>query len=110
MPDITIPPTGGSRRAPHGFDRAFGCGASQPSRPSRALIVWFGCVESAGAPPRAHKSEAVLRRNIRLTRETMYRLCSRHYHLVHYNTNFTHFEAAACGLRAAAVAGQKGME
>jgi len=27
---------------------------------------------------------------------------------VHYNTNFTHFEAAACGFRAAAVAGPKG--
>jgi hypothetical protein len=32
----------------------------------------------------------------------MYRLCSRHYHLEHYNTNFTHFEAAALRVAAAA--------
>jgi hypothetical protein len=32
----------------------------------------------------------------------MYRLCSRHYHLGHYNTNFTHFEAAALVVAAAA--------
>ena len=30
---ITIPPTGGSRRAPHGVDRASGCGTFSPADP-----------------------------------------------------------------------------
>ena len=92
--------------APPWFDRAPGCGAIDPAN-HVALIVWFGCAESAGAPPRAHQSEAVLRRNIRLTRATMYRLCSRHYHPQNHNTNFTHFEAAACSFAAAGRQGQR---
>jgi len=39
----------------------------------------------------------------------MYRLCSRHYHLGHYNTNFTHFEAAAVGVAAAGVPAPPGL-
>src|SRR5262245_54468869 len=99
---ITIPPTGGSRRAPHGVDRAPGCRALA-QRPSRALIVWFGRVESAGAPPRAHiQSEAV---RVGISASPAKR-CTDFVHATtictDYNTNFTHFEAAACCFAVAA--------
>src|SRR5262245_20282890 len=73
-----------------------------PSDRLRALIVWFGCVESAGAPPRAHikpeKPEAVL---VGISASPAKR-CTDFVHATtipaHYNTNFTAFEAAACNL------------
>jgi len=97
-----IPPTGGSRRAPHGTNRAPGCRALA-QRPSRALIVWFGCAESAGAPPRAHiQSEAV---RVGISASPAKR-CTDFVHATtictDYNTNFTHFEAAACCFAVAA--------